>query len=398
MTPHRLTNDVQKTERAMTRRGGTRLTAALVTMAAVAQVATLDAAPSAPGNLAAVVTGTTVALTWTPSAVGPVIGYRLEAGSASGLSNLASVVLATTPSFTATAVPTGTYFVRVRAIGFDGESEPSNEVLVTVAASGCLSPPNSPTNLASTIGGLTVSLTWLPGGGCPATNFTVQVGSAPGLSNLAIVNMGLGTGLSALALPGIYYVRVVAQNGFGTSLPSNEAIVVVPGGAPPSPPVNLLINGSFETGPTILSGTYRTLGSGSTSIAGWVVTGSSIDYINQTYRPPDGIRSVDLDGAFSTGGIRQTFATTPGAQYTVTFYLSGSYGYPPPVKGVRVTVAGFVQDYAIPTQPTLADLRWEPFSFVFTATSSSSTLTFTSLSPSGNSWGAFLDHVSVYPR
>src|SRR5262245_902948 len=76
----------------------------------------LGAVPSAPVSLAAQVTGSTVTLTWTPPAIGPVLAYRLEAGSASGLSNLANTIVGATPSFTATLVPNGTYFIRVRAI------------------------------------------------------------------------------------------------------------------------------------------------------------------------------------------------------------------------------------------------------------------------------------------
>ncbi len=48
----------------------------------------LNAVPTAPANLTVQVTGSTVSLVWTPS-TGEVLGYLLEAGSGSGLSDKA---------------------------------------------------------------------------------------------------------------------------------------------------------------------------------------------------------------------------------------------------------------------------------------------------------------------
>jgi hypothetical protein len=216
---------------AISPRGVVRVCVAVVG-AVLVTVAVTGAVPSAPSNLAAQVVGATVTLSWTPPAVGPVIGYRLEAGSASGLSNLANTSLGVSPLLTATAVPNGTYYVRVRAIGVDGESSPSNEVVVTVpGGSGCAAVPNPPVSVAASVAGMIVSLSWATGGGCPTASFVVHAGSAPGLSNIAIVHAGALVGLSASAPAGTYYVRVHAQNAFGTSAPSNEIAVVVGGSA-----------------------------------------------------------------------------------------------------------------------------------------------------------------------
>lgn len=196
-------------------------------------LAVLGAVPSAPTGLGAQVAGSTVVLAWTPSAAGPVLGYRLEAGSGSGLSNLANAVIGPTPSFTATFVPNGTYFVRVRAIGSDGDSAASNEVIVTVGGGGgCSAAPNAPVNLAATVSGLNVALSWASGGGCATSNYVLRVGTGPGLTNIAVVNMGTALALATAGVPGTYYVRVVAQNAFGTSAPSNEVVVQISGGAP----------------------------------------------------------------------------------------------------------------------------------------------------------------------
>jgi predicted phage tail protein len=56
----------------------------------------------------------------------------LEAGSATGLSNLASVAIGPATTFSTSGVPAGSYFVRVRAVNAAGSSAVSNEVIVVV--------------------------------------------------------------------------------------------------------------------------------------------------------------------------------------------------------------------------------------------------------------------------
>jgi hypothetical protein len=88
-------------------------------------------AASAPSNLAVVVAGHAVQLTWSASP-GPCspTHYVVLAGSAPGLSDRAQV-LASNAVFAA-AAPAGTYYVRVVAVTASGASAPSNEVVVTV--------------------------------------------------------------------------------------------------------------------------------------------------------------------------------------------------------------------------------------------------------------------------
>jgi hypothetical protein len=91
------------------------------------------AAAGAPTNLAATVAGSSVTLSWTAPLTASETSYRLEAGSASGLSDLASVSTGSTAtSYSASGVAPGTYYVRVKAISGDATSAPSNEVVVTV--------------------------------------------------------------------------------------------------------------------------------------------------------------------------------------------------------------------------------------------------------------------------
>ena len=106
-----------------------------------------------------------------------------------------------------------------------------------------MAPPGAPTGLMSTVSGMNVTLAWASGGGCAATNYVVQAGSAPGLANLATVNTGTALGLAAAAPNGVYYVRVIAQNAFGSSAPSSQVTVVVGGTTLPLLPLGETVSG-----------------------------------------------------------------------------------------------------------------------------------------------------------
>ena len=83
-------------------------------------------------SLAQVATGT-VTLSWTLPDVSPMVtGYRVDVGTAPGMANLGVLALGASESLTASAVPPGRYFVRVRAVNVNGTSGPSNEVVIDV--------------------------------------------------------------------------------------------------------------------------------------------------------------------------------------------------------------------------------------------------------------------------
>lgn len=195
--------------------------------------APLGAVPASPTNLSANVAGNAVSLTWTAPA-GVVRAYRVEAGTASGRSNLASAIVGATPSVFVPGVPAGTYYVRVRAVASDGESAPSNEVVVRVGQQGCITPPSPPRDVTAAVTASTVTLSWTPSSGCGATHYIV-VGSSPGGSDLAIAHVGGVSTISVNAPNGVYYVRVVATNAYGIA-PSNSVTVVVGSRAAPAAP------------------------------------------------------------------------------------------------------------------------------------------------------------------
>lgn len=168
------------------------------------------------------------------------------------------------------------------------------------------------------------------------------------------------------------------------------ALVPVIGQADP-----ILINGSFELGVPIPTQDIDIL-RGSTEITGWTATGMSIDYLGPPWDVSDGLRAVDLDGRDSLfSGIQQTFATLIGQGYLVSFDLSGN-PHGSLVKEVRVAVDGVSHDYAHDSSgQRIEALLWQSLSFEFTASSPTATLSFTSLTPTPNSYGALIDNVNV---
>lgn len=179
--------------------------------------------PGAPGSLEAQVSGARVSLAWLASA-GSLDGYVIEAGSAPGLANLATLPLAGGATSLAIDAPNGRYFVRVRAVNACGAGAPSNEVVVDVP--GACPTPAAPGPIGVSVAGGTVSLGWpgVPG----AAGYVLEAGSSPGASNV-FVGPVAGAGLQAAPPPGRYFVRVRARNACGgLSAPSGEVVVNVP--------------------------------------------------------------------------------------------------------------------------------------------------------------------------
>jgi hypothetical protein len=209
--------------------------------------------PDVPTNLSSSEAGTTVTLSWSVTSGGDAAtSFVIEAGSSPGSTDLAVFDTGSpVTALTITGVPPGTYFVRVRARNASGTSGPSNEVVVVVGTTPlpgpCAPTPSAPTNLASTVSGLSFTLQW--NGVAGALSYIIEAGSTSGATNLAVLDTGTAANsFSAAAPAGTYYVRVRAKTTCGTSGASNEIVLTLPGGGLPGSNLSGLWSGLSPIG------------------------------------------------------------------------------------------------------------------------------------------------------
>jgi len=167
----------------------------------------------------------------------------------------------------------------------------------------------------------------------------------------------------------------------------------------------VITNGSFED-PVVPVASYTNFTTGSTAITGWTVVGVDVSVVNTnfnivgiTFQAQAGNQWLDLSGETSnspTNGVTQNVATSIGQAYQLSFYVgSASDGggsiYPATVDlsidgGSRTT-------YFNPAAPT-SSLDWLLFTVPFTATSTTTNITFYDGSASNNFLSG-LDNVSI---
>lgn len=171
----------------------------------------------------------------------------------------------------------------------------------------------------------------------------------------------------------------------------------------PAVHANLLTNGGFEM--PVISPPYLDIGVGAEPAGfGWSVITNNVDVIRQgafgwTAAEFEGPQALDLVGFGSTGGIAQTFTTTPGQRYTLSFAYANNPGpgVPTPASA-NVTVASggntvLSQSISHGTATT-SNFNWTVFNSDFTATGATTVLAFTETFGGANG-GIFLDAVSV---
>jgi hypothetical protein len=189
---------------------------------------------------------------------------------------------------------------------------------------------------------------------------------------------------------------------------------------PAAAQANLVQNGSFETGYEATTqinsgwpsnhGLWAPIGyNGATdTIPNWTVSGGGVDWSDSNSSVPnsmiaaDGARFVDLNSCCSNppGMISQTIATTPGVSYTLSFSYSG-HPYSPCYFGPKPMQANAGSASLVVTADPLAEGYldgtniWHAASVSFTATSSSTVISFQSLENDGTCAGPLVDNVRV---
>ncbi len=159
----------------------------------------------------------------------------------------------------------------------------------------------------------------------------------------------------------------------------------------------VLVNGSFES--PVVTGSFVTLNSGSTAITGWSITNGSVDVVGTRWAAEDGAQSIDLNGS-GPGTICQTFTTTAGDPYSVTWFQSRNASPGGLTGGASATetvsVAGVKSASYTSSQPwTSTNPGWAPESLNFNAGGATSTLCFAS--NTAGPAGVTLDNVVVTP-
>jgi choice-of-anchor C domain-containing protein len=132
---------------------------------------------------------------------------------------------------------------------------------------------------------------------------------------------------------------------------------------------------------------------GATGIAGWQIEAGSVDVVGSLWAAANGQRSIDLSGA-SAGTLSQTFDTTPGTIYEVSFQIAGNFVGGPAIKTATASAGGVVLPLSFDaSNSTGANMGWQTRSFSFTAQSASTTLRF--VSGTNSDAGMALDNVQV---
>lgn len=235
-------------------------------------------------------------------------GYIIEAGSAPGLADLASIAtMSSEPSFIATRVPPGTYYVRVRVSNGDTVSAPSNEVVVSIR-------PWMTYDAATSFGplwaiqlqGRIVTVSWRNQIGTgPFDSYIVQVGSAFGMNDIGEFDArGAMSATFSDVPPGIYYVTVVGVIGSRRTPTVNFAGLIV------TPSCGYLVNRVLATPGRLGGANYFNVFTSHASCA-WTAT-KDRDWLDM--RTPDAVTSVTQLSGVGDGWI---YAST-GPQFGPT--------------------------------------------------------------------------------
>ncbi len=164
--------------------------------------------------------------------------------------------------------------------------------------------------------------------------------------------------------------------------------------SPEAGATSVITNGSFEL-PAFTFTIYYIRNT--TNPTGWSRTGGTIAWHTnlQGFNPSDGQQFLELEGF--TAQLYQSFPTTPGAEYTVSFDYAPHGNVSGVDDAVSVRIDGIERHYVDGSAAVLVPLVWTKQSFTFVATSSSTELRFVDGGPVNGINGGFLDNVKVEP-
>lgn len=281
--------------------------------------------PGEPVELGAAVQNGLARFEWLPPpADGDATSYQLEAGLTRGAATFVFDTPDGTPAFTVSGVPAGRFYLRVRGRNEHGVGPASEEYELIVTAAG-MNRPGRPRNTAATLSLGRLSLTWDPPAPLGAIDtYVLEIGTATGTSNIAVLPLGIATSFSYDGVPpGYYFLRVRAANAAGPSDPSTEVLVVA--GSVPSPP------GPPNLQPAVVTGTTVNLS--------WVAPQTGRAPLQYRLQVGSGRGLTDI-GEFTTAIATTTvgFSPVPPGRYYVRVRGVNAEGPGPVSNEIRIDV------------------------------------------------------------
>jgi Protein of unknown function (DUF642) len=168
---------------------------------------------------------------------------------------------------------------------------------------------------------------------------------------------------------------------------------------------NLLVDGSFES-PVVQPGGFTVFPTNTSFGPGWTVVGASgnvaivsgtLTQSGYSFPAQDGVQWMDLTGTSNSAtGVQQTIVTTPGAFYSLSFWV-GNVSDPTGIFGTTSTVNVLVNGAPLLTATNTGGaktLAWQQFHATFIATSSSTNIAFMNGDPSNDTSNG-IDNVEV---
>nr|WP_310524058.1 DUF642 domain-containing protein [Polymorphobacter sp.] len=158
-----------------------------------------------------------------------------------------------------------------------------------------------------------------------------------------------------------------------------------------------VLNGSFEMGAPISGGSDFLATGNTTSVPGWRVLSSGVDYVdNSLWNAANGKRSIELSGIGSGGIMQRIGGFTVGEKYRLRYKLSANPFAANGVYRTTVSVTGGVAQqvsYTKNASNSPTNMLYQFNEYVWTATNAFQNVQFRSI---GNSpFGPVLDSVSI---